>query len=85
MRDRDPKQLNKDELVDVKSLVKDAEPSALTLDEILAEYGVPPRSRQGRGEEPDNVVAFPGRRVPEEEPSEEPEEAPPQEEGEEEE
>ena len=31
------------------------------------------------------MVAFPGRRVPEEEPSEEPEEAPPQEEGEEEE
>ena len=36
MRDRDPKQLNKDELVDVKSLVKDAEPSALPLDEITS-------------------------------------------------
>ena len=40
MANRDPEQLNnKDDLVDVKALVRDAEPGSFTLEDILAEYG----------------------------------------------
>ena len=75
MRDRDPEQLNKkDDLVDVKELVRDAEPGPFTLDDILAEYGVKrepepeavPRRIESRSQpqrtEKDNVVLFPGAR-----------------------
>ena len=75
MRDRDPEQLNKkDDLVDVKELVRDAEPCPFTLDDILAEYGVKrepepeavPRRIESRSQpqrtEKDNVVLFPGAR-----------------------
>ena len=41
MDERDPKQLNqKDDLVDVKALIRDAAPSTFTLEDILKEYGV---------------------------------------------
>ena len=88
MRDRDPEQLNKkDDLVDVKELVRDAEPGPFTLDDILAEYGVKrepepeavPRRIESRSQpqrtEKDNVVLFPGARsAPVPEPSQEAEE-----------
>ena len=83
MHERDPEQLNKkkDDLVDVKELVRDAEPGPFTLDDILAEYRVKrepepeavPRSIQSRMPKPekDNVVLFPGARsVPPPEPPE---------------
>ena len=88
MRDRDPEQLNKkDDLVDVKELVRDAEPGPFTLDDILAEYGVKrepepeavPRRIESRSQpqrtEKDNVVLFPGARsAPVPEPPQEAEE-----------
>ena len=88
MRDRDPEQLNKkDDLVDVKELVRDAEPGPFTLDDILAEYGVKrepepeavPRRIEGQGQPQkagkNNVVPFPGARPePAPEQREEPEE-----------
>ena len=88
MRDRDPEQLNKkDDLVDVKELVRDAEPGPFTLDDILAEYGVKrepepeavPRRIESRSRpqrtEKDNVVLFPGARsAPVPEPPQEAEE-----------
>ena len=39
MRDRDPKQLNKDDLAEFKSLIGDAGPGSFTVEDILAEYG----------------------------------------------
>ena len=88
MRDRDPEQLNKkDDLVDVKELVRDAELGPFTLDDILAEYGVKrepepeavPRRIESRSQpqrtEKDNVVLFPGARsAPVPEPPQEAEE-----------
>lgn len=76
MANRDPEQLNnKDDLVDVKALVRDAEPGSFTLEDILAEYGtkrepepeaVPRRIvPQPKPQEPEKgkVVAFPGTRT----------------------
>ena len=60
--------------MDVKELVRDAEPGPFTLDDILAEYGVKrepepeavPRRIESRSQpqrtEKDNVVLFPGAR-----------------------
>lgn len=76
MGDRDPGKVNseKDELVDVKALIRDAEPGPYTLDDILAEYGSKqepePEAVPRRIEEPSRpqstgkgkVVAFPGSR-----------------------
>ena len=100
MGDRDPKQLNKDDLAEVKSLIGDASPGSFTLEDILAEYheartpqpsAVPrpvhPRAKEAEpADRPSNVVAFPGGR-PEPEPEEEsaPPERPEEETGEEEE
>ena len=82
MSDKD-KQLNKGELIDIKSLIGDADGGDFSLDDIMAEYGHPSSAKV-----PDNVVAFPGKRAavqvpaePEEEPEEElPEEELPEEE-----
>ena len=80
MSDRN-RQENKGELIDLKKLIGDADGGDFTLDDILAEYGYPPKP----GEDvPDatapvlgNMVAFPGRRAaPEPEP--EPEEPVPE-------
>ncbi len=76
MSDRD-KKLNKGELIDIKSLIGDADGGDFTLDDIMAEYGHP--APPAEGPVPDNVVAFPGRQAvppPDGEP-ELPEEAPP--------
>ena len=76
MRDRDPKQLNKDDLAEFKSLIGDAGPGSFTVEDILAEYGtkrktqrtaVPLPARPGTekpegGDHGDNVVTFPGAR-----------------------
>ena len=57
MSDQENKQ-NKGELIDIKSLIGDADGGDFTLDDILAEYGHPVSDKV-----PDNVVAFPGRRT----------------------
>ena len=60
MSDRD-KKLNKGELIDIKSLIGDADGGDFTLDDILAEYGLPASPSEER---PSNVVAFPGVHAP---------------------
>ena len=46
MAENDKKQSNKsDELIDMKSLIGDADGGGFSLDDILSEYGVPPRKR----------------------------------------
>ena len=46
MAHKDKKQSNKsDELIDMKSLIGDADGGGFSLDDILSEYGVPPRKR----------------------------------------
>ena len=96
MANRDPEQLNnKDDLVDVKALVRDAEPGSFTLEDILAEYGtkrepepeaVPRRIvPQPKPQEPEKgkVVAFPGTRTaPAPEPPDGPEDEPEEADGE---
>lgn len=57
MSDQENKQ-NKGELIDIKSLIGDADGGDFTLDDILAEYGHPSSDKV-----PGNVVAFPGRRT----------------------
>ena len=46
MGSHDPKKPNKDDLADVKSLVRDAQPGPFTLEDILAEYGTPQKETQ---------------------------------------
>lgn len=55
MRDKDDK-LNKGELIDIKSLIGDADGGDYSLDDIMAEYGHSPRPDQSAGK----VVPFPG-------------------------
>ncbi len=52
MRDHDTKQ-NQDDLLDVKSLIGDADGGGFTLDDILAEYGHPSAPREGPKGEPE--------------------------------
>ena len=81
MSDRD-KQQNNGELIDIKSLIGDADGGDFSLDDIMAEYGRPSQSSRGEAPIPQGkVVAFPGVRKPEEkeEPSQEPPEEPPEE------
>ena len=65
MSDRDKKK-NKGDLIDIKSLIGDADGGGYSLDDIMAEYGhpaqpEPPRSQPARGLKPGGkVVAFPG-------------------------
>jgi hypothetical protein len=74
MRDRDEK-LNKNELVDIRSLIGDADSGGFTLDEIMSEYGRGPRRpRPAKG---GKVVAFPGTPSPPEEPGPDPPEEEP--------
>ena len=71
MRDKDDK-LNKGELIDIKSLIGDADGGDYSLDDIMAEYGHSPRPDQSAGK----VVPFPGVQpppAPEPETPEEPE------------
>ena len=77
MSERNDKQQNTpDELTGVKDLIGSADGGGFELDDILAEYGHPrPVPEEDPVEEdpeedsaPDNVVAFPGGYVPEEEP-----------------
>ena len=64
---------NQDDLADVKSLIGNADGGDFELDAILAEYGVAPSDGHGAvpveesSEAPDNVVAFPGVSLSEEE------------------
>jgi len=47
MRDKDTKQPNNsDDLIDIKSLIGDADGGGFTLDEIMSEYGLPPVSEE---------------------------------------
>ena len=65
MSDRDKKK-NKGDLIDIKSLIGDADGGGYSLDDIMAEYGHPaqpelPRAQPARGLKPGGkVVAFPG-------------------------
>lgn len=92
MSDR-KKKLNKGELIDIKSLIGDADGGDFSLDDIMAEYGHPPQPPAAEEEalrSQGKVVSFPGARaVPEPEPegadepeteafSEEPFEEPPE-------
>ena len=43
MSDRN-KQINRGELIDIKSLIGDADGGDFSLDDILAEYGHPPKA-----------------------------------------
>ena len=76
MSDRDEK-LNKGELIDIKSLIGDADGGDFSLDDIMAEYGYPPEPPEELPATPEdlpgNMVPFPGRRAvpPPEEPDEE--------------
>lgn len=74
MSDRN-KQINKGELIDIKSLIGDADGGDFTLDDIMAEYGHPDPSKV-----PDNIVAFPGAVQAPEGAEEEPEKELPEEE-----
>ena len=74
MSDQD-KKLNKGELIDIKSLIGDADGGDFTLDDIMSEYGHAPQP--DRTASPGKVVPFPGTQplpkldLPEEEPEEE--------------
>lgn len=65
MSDQEKKK-NKGDLIDIKSLIGDADGGGYSLDDIMAEYGhpaqpEPPRSQPARGLKPGGkVVAFPG-------------------------
>ncbi len=59
MSDRN-KQINRGELIDIKSLIGDADGGDFSLDDILAEYGHPPKAPAAPEELPGNLVAFPG-------------------------
>lgn len=59
MSDRN-KKLNKGELIDIKSLIGDADGGDFSLDDIMAEYGHPSQPREKDAASPANVVAFPG-------------------------
>ena len=81
MRDRDEK-LNKNELVDIRSLIGDADSGGFTLDEIMSEYGRGPRrarpAKGNKGPRPaGKVVAFPGAPPPPEGPEPDPPEEEP--------
>ena len=64
---------NQDDLADVKSLIGNADAGDFELDDILAEYGGRPKNGHGAvpvvtaPQEPDNVIAFPGLYVEEDE------------------
>ena len=76
MSDQENKQ-NKGELIDIKSLIGDADGGDFSLDDIMAEYGYPPEPPEELPATPEdlpgNMVPFPGRRAvpPPEEPDEE--------------
>ena len=57
MSDKD-KQLNKGELIDIKSLIGDADGGDYSLDDILAEFGHPaaPPSKEDSSEERFNTI-----------------------------
>ena len=55
MSDRDDK-LNKGELIDIKSLIGNADGGDFSLDDILAEYGHPPQEAPGGQEERFNTI-----------------------------
>ena len=65
MSDQEKKK-NKGDLIDIKSLIGDADGGGYSLDDIMAEYGhptqpEPPRAQPARGLKPGGkVVAFPG-------------------------